>query len=68
MSTKLWDEITYPFPNFISCSVEIWKRISDFITHFVMNVIVIHAGKLKSTSIAEIKNVYLTMTSDEFLC
>ena len=25
MSNKLWDEITYPFPNFNSCTVEVWE-------------------------------------------
>ena len=28
---KVWDEFTYPFPNFNSCS---WKWISNFIPHF----------------------------------
>ena len=30
---KVWDEITYPFPNFNGCTVEIWKRISNFVPH-----------------------------------
>ena len=28
------DEITYPFPNFNGCTVEIWEWISNFIPHF----------------------------------
>ena len=31
---KDWDEITYPFPNFNYGTVEVWKRISNFIHHF----------------------------------
>ena len=31
---KEWDEITYPFPNFNSDTVEVWERIGDFILHF----------------------------------
>ena len=31
---KVWDEIAYPFPNFIGCTVEVWGWISNFITHF----------------------------------
>ena len=39
MSNKLWDEITYPFPNFSGCTVEVWKRMINFILHFVMDII-----------------------------
>ena len=28
----MWDEITYPFPNFIGCTVEVWEWISNFIS------------------------------------
>ena len=31
---KVWDEITYPFPNFNGAVVEGWKWISNFIPHF----------------------------------
>ena len=30
---QVWDEITYPFPNFNSCTVEVWEWISNFIPH-----------------------------------
>ena len=33
---KVWDEITYPFPNF---NVEVWEWISNFIPHFIGHVI-----------------------------
>ena len=32
MPSKVWDEITYPFPNFNGCTVELWEWISNF-TH-----------------------------------
>ena len=35
----IWDEITYPFPNFNGFSIEIWKWISDFTPHFTGHVI-----------------------------
>ena len=30
----MWDEITYPFPNFNGATVEFWEKISNFIRHF----------------------------------
>ena len=30
--TKIWDGITYPFPNFNSCTIDVWEWISDFVT------------------------------------
>ena len=37
--SEVWDEITYPFPNFNSATVEVWGWISNFIPHFIMGVI-----------------------------
>ena len=34
----MWDEINQPFPNF-NDTIEVWKRISTFIPHFMMDVI-----------------------------
>ena len=34
MLSTVWDEITYPFPNFKGANVEIWARLSNFIPHF----------------------------------
>ena len=31
MPSKVWDKITYPFPNFNGCTVEVWEWISNFI-------------------------------------
>ena len=36
---NMWDEITYPFPNFNGATVEVWEWISDFIPHFNGRVI-----------------------------
>ena len=32
MTNKVWDEITYPFPNFNGAAVEVWEWMSNFIT------------------------------------
>ena len=39
MPSKMWDEITYPFPNFNSCTVEVWEWISNFIPRLIMDAI-----------------------------
>ena len=31
MPSKMWDEITYPLPNFNGFTVEVWESISHFI-------------------------------------
>ena len=36
MPNKMWDEITFPFPNFNGANVEVWGWIRNFITHFIM--------------------------------
>ena len=30
---NVWDEITYPFPNFNSVAVEVWEWIGNFMSH-----------------------------------
>ena len=35
---KVLDEITYPFPNFNGCTIDVWEWISDFIQHFTSHV------------------------------
>ena len=35
----MWDEITYPFPNFNGVTLEVWEWISNFIPCFIMDVI-----------------------------
>ena len=43
MLSKVWDAITFPFPNFNATTVEIWERMSNFALHFIIDVIIIHA-------------------------
>ena len=31
-------EITYPFPNFKCCTVDVWECMSNFIPHFIIDV------------------------------
>ena len=31
MLSKVWDEITYPFPNFNAFTVEVWEWVSNFL-------------------------------------
>ena len=35
----MWDEITYPFPNFNGATVKVWEWITNLIFHFMMGVI-----------------------------
>ena len=39
---KVWDEITYPFPNFNGGTIDVWKWVSNFIPHFTGHVMLIH--------------------------
>ena len=39
MSSKVWDEITYPFPNFGGSNFEVLEWKSNFLSHFIMDVI-----------------------------
>ena len=41
---KVWYEITYSFPNFKGCPIEVCEWKSYFITHFIVDVILIHVG------------------------
>ena len=40
MPGEVCDEITYPFPNFNSCTVDAWDLIIDFMPYIIMNVII----------------------------
>ena len=39
MPSKVWDAITHPFPNLNGYIVEVWKWISNYIPHFILDVI-----------------------------
>ena len=38
-NVKVWDEITYPFPNSNGGTAEVWEWICNFIPNFIMDVI-----------------------------
>ena len=38
MPSKVWDEITYPFPNFNGFTIEVSEWTSNIIPHFTMDV------------------------------
>ena len=39
MPSKVWGEITYPFLNFNGTTIEVYEWISNFIPHFIVDVI-----------------------------
>ena len=39
MPSNVWDEITYPFPNFNGCTVKVWDWLNNCIPHETMGVI-----------------------------
>ena len=41
--SRVWDEITYPCPNFNGCTCEVWEWISFFISHITIGLITYHA-------------------------
>ena len=47
----MWDEITYPFPNFNGSTIEVWEWISKISLHLAAHVTIylglqlIHVGK-----------------------
>ena len=40
MHSNVWDEITYPFPNFNGATVEVCEWKSNSIPHYIKDVIV----------------------------
>ena len=51
---KVWDEITYPFPKFNSCTSEVWEWRSNFAQQFPVLAITYPAGfKLICVSIRD---------------
>ena len=37
--SKVWDGITYPFPNFNGCTVQVWEWIDNLSQRFMMDLI-----------------------------
>ena len=50
MSSEVWDEITYPFPNFNGATVEVWEGINNFIPYFGCNCLSMMGLKLNHVS------------------
>ena len=42
MLREVWDEITYAFPNFNGCTVEVWVCISNFTPGTITDVMITH--------------------------
>ena len=42
MPCKVWEEITYAFPNFNDCTVEMWEWKSNFIPQYMMTRVIIY--------------------------
>ena len=39
MPCKVWDELTYPFPNFNNWAGAVWEWISKLIPYYIIDVI-----------------------------
>ena len=50
---KMWDETTYLFPNFSGTTVEVWQAISNFISHFIMDVIIYPCWGLSKNGVSK---------------
>ena len=50
---NVWDEITYPFPNFNGCTVDVWEWISNFILHIIGHVMTYPCWDLSYTMIVK---------------
>ena len=40
MPCKVWDEISYPFPNFNGATVEVWEWVRNAIALVMIDVII----------------------------
>ena len=49
----MWNEITYPFPNSNSVTVEVWEWISNFIPHFIGHSITYACWDYSSTMLVK---------------
>ena len=36
---EISDQIIYPFPNFNGAAVEVWEWMSNFVSHFMLDVL-----------------------------
>ena len=49
----VYDEITYSFPNFNGCTVDVWEWMSNFVSHFTGCVITDPCWDLSSTMLVK---------------
>ena len=77
MPSKVWDEITYPFPTFNGCTVEDWEWIRNFIPQIIIGVIYLSMLGLKFNHVSKRGPVYdiyiiflfwMIYTSADFIC
>ena len=40
MPGEMWEEITLAFPNLNGATIEVWERLSYFIPHYIMDVVI----------------------------
>ena len=50
---RVWDETTYPFPNFSGRTVDIWKLTSNPFSHFTGHVITFPCWYLSYTMLVK---------------
>ena len=53
MPSKMWDKVTYPFPNFNGATVEVWEWKRNSITHFIIDIIIFSMLGLKLIHISK---------------
>ena len=68
MLSKVWDEVTYPFPNFNGCTVEVLEMISYFIPHFIKDVITYPCWGMNSVLCTCYSRIYKEIASCQVCC
>ena len=46
VSSKVWDEISNPFPHWNGATVNVWQWINNFSSYFITDLLLIHAGTM----------------------
>ena len=63
MPSKVWGEITYPFPNLNGSTVEFWEWVGNFTPHCIMDVIIVAILGLKIIHVSKWAPGILRVTS-----
>ena len=63
MTSKVWHEITWPFPN--RCTTEVCEWISYFIPHFMMNVITYPCWNLSKSMLVNGTQYHIFLKASE---